>query len=97
MVGETRPMNAHPQLQTALGALFASWLRECQQQVAAYAAQNGYRPTPGMVAGACPATFGDPVVAAWALEQKGHVHPLEELEHECGSVVLRREPLPVPG
>ena len=95
MVGETRPMNA--QLQTAMGALFASWLRECRQQVAAYAAQNGDRPTPGMVAGACPATFGDPVVAAWALEQKGHVHPLEELEHECGSVVLRREPLPVPG
>ena len=90
-------MNPTPQLQDALGALFASWLRDCRQQVAAYTAHNGDRPTPGIVAGACPACLGEPAVAAWALEQNGDGYSIEELEHECGSVVLQSEPLPVPG
>ena len=66
-------MTPNPQLQNAIGALFASWLRECRQQAGHYVAQNGDRPTtPGMVAGACPAMMGDPAVAAWALEQNRH-------------------------
>lgn len=64
-------MTPNPQLQNAIATLFASWLHECRQQAGEYVAQNGDRPTPGMVAGACPAMMGDPAVAAWALEQNG--------------------------
>ena len=84
-----------PQLQSATERLFSSWLRDCQQQVADYLTQDGSCATPGRVAGACPACFGSPAVAAWAMEQSGHGLP-EELLHERGTAVLRRQPLPVP-
>lgn len=61
-----------PQLQNAIERLFHDWLARCRQQVGEHIAQNGDHATPGLVAGACPATFGDPHVAAWAMEQNGH-------------------------
>ena len=61
-----------PQLQNAIERLFSSWLRDCRQQVNEHLDGNGDHTTPGLVAGACPATFGDPTVAAWAMGQNGH-------------------------
>ena len=61
-----------PQLQNAVRRLFATCLDQCRQEVAEYLAQNGDHATPEAVAAACPATFGDQTLAAWAIEQNRH-------------------------
>ena len=85
----------NPQLQDAVSHLFVSWLHDCRQQAAAYLASNGNTALPAQLAAACPAMMANPAVAAWAMEQNAHGLSTEEIEHECGTAVLR-EPLPLP-
>ena len=62
----------NPRLQDAVRRLFWHSLDQCRQQAADYLAQNGMDSPPEAVAAACPATFGDQTLAAWALEQNGY-------------------------
>ena len=67
-------MSGYPHLQAAVRRLYQAWLDQTSQQVSRHLAQNGDGHHPQDVANACPLTFGEPAIAAWAMEQNGDPH-----------------------